>query len=375
MDLLPLSEVRAQLREGSPLPWNVRDASGKLLLAQGHLVTSAAMVQALLSRGVFVAQHEASGAGVAAPPAAEPGSPFERWARLCDNLADVLRSPQQRQFLSRIREAASHVMALNELNADLLLFLILRHDHGDFESYGVAHSLHVACVCSLLSQRLDWSRDDQQRAIGAALTMNLSTIELQGQCARQSTPLTRRQRELSQAHPAEASMMLRAAGLDDLDWLAAVEDHHERLGGAGYPSGRTDPGALSQMLRLTDQFTAKHSARATRPALPALRAARELFLENPGDAMAQRLIKEFGIYPPGCQVRLSSGELAIVVRRGASAQAPEVAVIATARGEPLGAPLRRDTSATDCSIVECLPEATSGPAWPAHALYPEALAA
>lgn len=373
MDLLPLSDMRAHLKAGAPLPWGVRDADGRLLLAQGHMVSSVDMLQALLKRGVFVSRREAA-AGMQ-PMVDEAGTPFERWDQLCANLASVLLSPQERQFMLRIREAAGHVLALNELNADLLLFLILRHDHGHFENYGVSHSLHVACVCSLLAQRLGWSRVDKQRAIGAALTMNLSIIELQGQCAKQSTPLTSAQREQIDQHPLQASMLLRVAGLDDPDWLAAVEDHHERPDGHGYPNGRCDPGALSQMLRLADQFTAKHSARATRPPMIALQAARELFLQNPGDPMAALLIKEFGIYPPGCYVTLVTGEVGIVVRRGQSANTPEVAVISNARGAPLASPQYRDTALRDCAIKSCLPDPPRALRWPAQAFYPDAVPA
>ena len=46
MDLLPLSDMRAHLKAGAPLPWGVRDADGRLLLAQGHMVSSVDMLQA-----------------------------------------------------------------------------------------------------------------------------------------------------------------------------------------------------------------------------------------------------------------------------------------------------------------------------------------
>lgn len=198
---------------------------------------------------------------------------------------------------------------------------------------------------------------------------------VQGQCARQTTPLTSDQREQIAQHPHQASMLLRLAGLDDTEWLAAVEDHHERNDGGGYPNGRNDPGSLSQMIRLADQFTAKHSARATRPAMAALQAARELFLQNPGDPMAALLIKEFGIYPLGCFVTLASGEVGIVVRRGASANTPEVAVISTPRGAPLMAPQYRDTALRECAIKSCLPDPPQALRRPAHVFYPEAMPA
>jgi len=379
MKLLPLAELKDCLAPGQPLPWGVRDQRGNLLLGKGHLIASEEMLQAVLDRGVFVDAQEAASAAVsvalAAPPAgAAPltGTPLERWEQLCANLATVLSSARERHFLQRIRQAALHVQALSEMNTDLLLFMILRQDHGQFEHYGTTHALHVACVCSLLARRLGWDEADRQRAIGAALTMNIAIIDLQGRLACQATPPTRRQREQIAEHPDQASMMLRAAGLDDEPWLTAVEDHHERTGGGGYPMGRLAPGALSQLLRLTDQFTAKHSARVTRPALPAQLAARQLFIENPGDPMAAMLIKEFGIYPPGCLVRLASGELGIVVRRGSSANAPMVATLTDGQGRAMVMPLMRDTAQPAYAVVTSVAEPSTRLRIAPQALYPEA---
>jgi hypothetical protein len=372
MNLLPLTDFRSDLVPGRPLPWGVRNAQGHLLLARGQLISSAAMVTALLDHGMFVEAGEVSQA--AAPEAPPAGSPFARWEQICANLAEVLRSPGERQFLRRIRDAAQQVLALDEVNTDLLLFLILRQDYGRFESYGVTHSLHVACVCSLLARRLGWDRADQERVIGAALTMNLTIVDLQGRLACQSTPLTRHQREQIDGHPQQASFMLRAAGLDDEPWLTAVEDHHLRRNSSSYPGTRADATTMSQLLRLTDQFTAKHSARATRPALPAQQAARELFTQNPGDPLAALLIKEFGIYPPGCLVKLASGEVGIVVRRGASANTPQVATLTNARREAVTSPQLRDSAQSAHAIVGGIPETTLRLQVPPHLLYPEAVA-
>ncbi|MBI5255716.1 MAG: phosphohydrolase [Burkholderiales bacterium] len=377
MNLLPLVELKDCLAPGLPLPWGVRDAHGNLLLGRGHVVSSEVMLEALLARGVFVDEREAA---AVAPPAEPPsqdvpaptGTPFERWDQLCNNLAAVLSSPRERHFLQRVREAALHVQALSDVNTDLLLFLILRQDHGRFEHYGTTHALHVACVCALMARRMGWGLADQQRAIGAALTMNLAIIELQGQLAGQATPLTRRQREQIAGHPGQASMMLRAAGLDDEPWLTAVEDHHERTGGGGYPDGRAEPGVLSQLLRLTDQFTAKHSARATRPALPAQLAAQQLFIENPNEPMAAMLIKEFGIYPPGSLVKLASAEIGIVVRRGRSANLPIVATLTDRHGRALPLPALRDTAHPGYAVATSVQEPLQRLRIAPQALYPEA---
>jgi len=38
-----------------------------------------------------------------------------------------------------------------------------------------------------------------------------------------------------------------------------------------------------------------------------------MFVQDQGHPMVAALVKEFGIYPPGCCVRLASGEVGLVV--------------------------------------------------------------
>jgi hypothetical protein len=351
MKLVPLQEVAAKLRVGAPLPFGVRDAQGKLLLARGLLVASEQMLQALLDRGVFVDLDEVrEGRGAALAPT--PGEDFfGRWQALQTRLSGLLRSPGERFFLQRLRECVAAVASLSERNADQLIFVVMRHDHSRYAVYGTAHSLHVAAVCSLLAQRWGWPRDKHESLLGAALTMNLSIIELQGRLASRGGALTAEQRAAIDSHPADSAALLREAGLTDADWLEAVAQHHECDGGGGYPAGIAKPGELSQLLRFVDIFTAKHAGRAGRAPMPAQQAARELYTASAGHPVAAMLIKEFGIFPPGCFVKLASGETAIVVRRGAGANTPLVAAITNRNGDALAAPLRRDTARPEFAIA------------------------
>jgi len=351
MKLIPLPQVRSQLRAAAPLPWNVRDADGKLLLARGQWVSGEAMVQSLLERGVFVDADEAR-AGRTDSAAGPAEGFFDRWNALHTRLAALLlRGIGEPGFVERIGEAVEQVIALGERNADQLIYAIVRHDHSRFASYGTAHSLHAATVCGLLARRMDLAAERQRSLVGAALTMNLSMLELQGHLAARGEPLTAAQRELVQAHPTASAELLRAAGIADDDWLAAVEQHHEQADGGGYPRGLREPVELSQILRYVDVFTAKHAARAARPPLPAQQAARDLYTSSGGHRVAALLIKEFGIYPPGCFVKLASGETAIVVRRGASANTPLAAAITNRLGDALATPLRRDTGLAEFAVL------------------------
>ncbi|MCY7305010.1 MAG: hypothetical protein LH632_02465 [Rhodoferax sp.] len=65
-----------------------------------------------------------------------------------------------------------------------------------------------------------------------------------------------------------------------------------------------------------DIYTSKPARRSSRDALAADQAGRQMFMQDCSNPITATLVKEFGIYAPGCMVRLVSGELALVVGRG-----------------------------------------------------------
>jgi hypothetical protein len=150
--------------------------------------------------------------------------------------------------------------------------------------------------------------------------------------------------------------MLELAGVADAAWLQAVLRHHEQEDGSGYPSGCSEVGDLASLARRADVYTSKLSARSTRDALAADIAGRQMFMQDPGHPMTAALVKEFGIYPPGCYVRLASGELAIVVQRGATITSPVVICLTDADGRTLREFERRGTSDAAHAVVAVVGE-------------------
>ena len=69
------------------------------------------------------------------------------------------------------------------------------------------------------------------------------------------------------------------------------------------------------------------------------------------DEAGASLIKAIGIYPPGSFVKLASGEIATVVRRGVNTLTPRVAVLVNRQGMPMVEPALRDTRLPDYRIV------------------------
>jgi HD-GYP domain-containing protein (c-di-GMP phosphodiesterase class II) len=356
MQLIPIDEVQHKLIPGTPLPWNVRNAQGTLLLAKGAPLTDENMVEAVRNRGMFVDASDLVNTPSNDEEERQPESLAHRWFALNERLGSQLRAVNQPNFLQRIQESVTQIVSLVDTNPDEVIFLTVRHDHTRFGGYGVSHSLHVATLCALLSRQMKWADDGRASLVGAALTMNLSILDLQGSLATRGGAPSPAERELINEHPTASAQMLREAGLTDSAWLSTVEQHHEIEGGKGYPAGMQTPGEMSQIVRFVDSFTAKHSPRAGRKSLPAQQAARDLFLQSSGNPVASMLIKEMGIYPPGCYVKLVSGEIAVVTHRGDSAKTPIVAALTRANGDVRSHPLRRDTSISTHAITGTVPD-------------------
>ena len=371
MQLLPLHEVAYQIKPGLPLAWGIRDGDGKLLLARGHRVVDVAMLNALLSRGMFVDAAEMRAAQAASVAAAKPREGFfGRW-RLSSGRLHTLLTTSPADLRSSLDEIVNVLMALADRYPDKVLFQILRHDQTKLQSYGVSHSLHCAAVCCLTGKRMGLDENQRRMLVGAAMSMNVSMIELQGRLAVQPVPPTPEQRAAILDHPIRSAEMLAAAGIADPLWLAAVEQHHELTDGNGYPHRRTDVVELAQALHYVDVFTAKLSARSSRVALAPNVAARDIFTRSTGHPLAAALVKEFGIYPPGCFVRLASSEIAIVIQRGETVTTPVVACVTNAAGQPLMRPQRRETTDKANAIVALVADADVRVRVPWETLYPD----
>lgn len=351
----PLAQVQHRVRAGQPLPFNVYRPDTTLLLARGQVLQTDEQISALLARGSLVDLDELrqlQGPDVqTAPREALPGL----WRDGMNRVAEVLRQPQAEGFRDALDEAAEPLQQLIARDPDLAIFQVLRHEGNAHVQYGVMHSVHAAIVARLVASRLGWPEPEMQRAFKAALTMNVAMLELQGRLAEQTTSPTTQQRAEIREHPLRSRALLETAGITDATWLQAVEQHHEERDGSGYPAGTREPSELATLLHRADVYSAKLSSRANREAVAADRAGREIFMQDPGHPVCAALVKEFGVYPPGCFVALASGETGVVVQRGNTVMTPIVAALTNRYGAPLREPVRRDTMLPLHAIVGVLP--------------------
>ncbi|WP_342130003.1 HD-GYP domain-containing protein [Hydrogenophaga sp. OTU3427] len=356
------------LQLNKPIPVNIWEPNGTLLLRKGEVIEGERHLQNLMAHSPVITEtdyrawsysyttqldqmvrrnhtlDEIAQAGL--PSEVSRGTerellePVSDWPDLHASLTTLLHQGAQAQdFVSRLTALEAKAQRLVAFRPDQALFMLVSLLQDRNLSYCAAHALLSATMCELVAPVAGLSEADRASLFRAAITMNLGMARLQDELARQSGPLTDEQRREVQNHPQRTVEVLKGLGVGDPLWLKLVAEHH------GAPEGAASHPAL-QLLCLADVFVARISPRKSRPALLSQQAARGIYLNEKGEANATGavFVRTLGIYLPGSFVRLANDEVAVVVKRGRRANTPTVFSIIGRQGMPLGEPALRDTT-------------------------------
>jgi HD-GYP domain-containing protein (c-di-GMP phosphodiesterase class II) len=370
--LIPFSPEHLRLNHA--LPFGVRGACGRLLLAAGGVVGNAERLAWLCSVPLYADEDESSewrrrwvGAMDAmlrqnaplksvaearpqdsardAAAMAEASLP-DQWESLAQLLDAALREAQpQADWLVRVRTLHERASKLGQRRPDASLYHLIQGAQHSLDKYSCHHALLAMLVCEQAAPLLGWDAQATCSLACAALTMNLAMAGLQDVLASSDLQPTPAMREQIRGHAQAGASLLHQAGADDTLWCETVRLHHEpgdaRLALADLPQARQ----LARLLRRVDIFTAKISRRRARAPMSPVQAAREACLGAGGvpDEVGGALLRATGLYPPGSFVELVNGERGIVVARGRRANLPWVASLVAPSGLALGEPALRDT--------------------------------
>jgi len=339
-----LGAVLNRVVVGEPLPLDIYDKEQVLLLANGNVVESARQLQLLVERGGLVLLKEVTDpfqVVLHAPRAQLP----EVWSSIRQRVTQLLSSVDEPQLENRMQAALPLVQTLIERDPDLAIFQIIRQSKAERGAYGSLQAMQTSALAMMLANRLGWMGGMIDLAAKCALTMNLSILESMSPVFLQSD---------QRNHPTRSREILQNAGITDPDWLEAVERHHERPDGSGYPRGITEVNEASQLVQCVEVFVEGLGRAAGHSAVTATGLLRQMYLEAPKSTFVAALIKELGIYPPGSIVRLDNGEIGMVVQRGVTTTAPLVAVLDPDWSVP-PEPRIRDTASANYAVIGVLP--------------------
>ncbi len=381
MKLLTLDIDSIQL--GQPLPFVLRGADGKLLAQRGYVIRNRQELDVLLARGLKLCIDIEESAGshraylaqmqqmllsqaplgqiaamkLSAAQQVRPGAQAAAdWAGLQERATQLLRTPGSSDFAPRLQALHQELARQCREAPDSLLLALISLSGRETRMYSATHAMLVASVCMLVAgETLAWSAEQVERLGQAALSMNIAMTALQDDLAQQTDPLTAAQIEAVSDHAEHSEALLRRMGMHDPVWLEAVRHHHARV--PGPLASRSEGLQMARLIQRADVFGARIAPRATRAPMLATAAMQASYYDERQqvDEAGAALVKTLGVYPPGTYARLATQEVAVVLRRGASANTPRVAVVLNRDGLPTGELIPRDTAQPQWKITAAVP--------------------
>jgi HD-GYP domain-containing protein (c-di-GMP phosphodiesterase class II) len=261
------------------------------------------------------------------------------------------------EFAARIEQYDRWMQSLLKMDADVGLYLLFQLATRSPAGYSASHALVCAVLCQLIAKDFALPEVQRNSLVRAALTMNVSMTVMQDQLATQRARPSPEQQTAIQTHAASSAQLLVAKGITDELWLKIVERHHSDDPAHQRLIKMDAPSLLALILQVVDRYAAMISPRQSREGRSATDSAQSIVQGGPGqgNAVGQSLVRVVGLCPPGTFVKLDSGEVAVVTRRTASLNLPDVAVVLDQKGNVIRSPKLHPTASGQFRIQTALP--------------------
>jgi HD-GYP domain-containing protein (c-di-GMP phosphodiesterase class II) len=352
------------LQIGSPIRWDIYDANERLLARKGFVPQSEKQLETLIERGLFVDAEEYRKSHLAHETITDADKiPKHHVLSLIGKAQSIIQSitlgiVAHAPMENTPAEVMKVVGILNDAittNPDIALACILFKQTP--EGYSNRHLMDAAILSIMVARAMQIPASDIGSIAAAALTMNIGMLCLQEDLQNRAEPPTDEERALIRKHPELSVALLKEAGVTDQLWLAYVLNHHEHIDGSGYPTGITGDSISNsaKIIAVADRYTAMIAPRKYRKAMHPTQALRSLLLDDGKTCDAKItafFIKELGIYPPGCCVKLVNGETAVVMFKGITATTPAVQAIKNQFGDTLPYPENRNSGIERFAVKE-----------------------
>jgi putative nucleotidyltransferase with HDIG domain len=218
----------------------------------------------------------------------------------------------------------------------------------NYDNYTFTHMVNVSILTMAQARALGIDGRLLREFGLSALMHDIGKVRTPKEILNKPDKLTDEEFVIMRRHVVDGAEILRRT--PEMPILAPVVafEHHLRLDGSGYPFTvkRESLNLGSMLCAISDVYDAMRSQRSYQQAYPTDRILAVL-KKNEGSQMDQNLVRRFtqllGIYPPGNLVKLSTGEIAVVLHTHApDPHRPRVRVLFGADGVRLDLPFERN---------------------------------
>lgn len=186
------------------------------------------------------------------------------------------------------------------------------------DDYLFSHAISCSVWGAVLGRELGLPPQDVNQIAIACSLMDMGKTTLPLELLNSPEQPDEEQWALLQSHVKRGIDLLTENGLNDERVIDAIETHHERFDGSGYPnalSGNKIP-AFGRIAGIVDTYDAMISERPYATTRSSYQAIQEL--QKSADTLFQKelvdyFIKAIGVFPVGAIVELNTGEVGVVI--------------------------------------------------------------
>ena len=269
---------------------------------------------------------------------------FEAGEGILSSLLSDIQS-NRAPHIKEVKEAVGHMVDSMIDNPGALLWVAqLRAEH----ELTYQHGLRVSLYMIALGRQLGFPKEmiDAVGLIG--MLADVGKTKLPRALLGKPGMLNAAEFGLAKEHVRLGIETLGTSPLLTPDIENGIVQHHERLDGSGYPNGLkgNQISIFGRMAGIADCFSALTTARPYANALAAQDAMMSLY-QWAGTLFQETLVEQFvqavGVFPVGCLVELSSGEVAAVIAHNRVRRLePRILVLTSPDKRALPEPVERD---------------------------------
>lgn len=203
---------------------------------------------------------------------------------------------------------------------------ILRNDTAMFwlskiknqDEYTAEHCLRVGILAITFGKYLQLDREQLELLGLCGMLHDVGKMQIPTTVLNKTTPLTQEEFDLIKQHTVLGYNYLSSHGEIATEVHQVAHNHHEHLSGEGYPRQISDESLslYDRMIAIVDSYDAMTSDRCYRLGMPASQAVSILYNEQHhhyDSQLVQLFIQMVGIYPVGSLVKISNGQIAVVL--------------------------------------------------------------
>ncbi len=215
--------------------------------------------------------------------------------------------------LTVVEDLVNHIIELGDVNKSL-------YDIQTYDNYTYLHSIDTGIMAIFLGLSMNLNEFELKELSIGAILHDIGKTKIDNDIITKPGKLTESEFEQVKRHPTLGRNMLEKNFSISSEVLKAVEQHHERVDGCGYPHGLTKKqiSKFAKIICVCDVYDAVSNDRSYREKFNPIDAY-ELILAGCGNAFDEEVVQNFkqtfSVFPLGVCLKLSNGVEGYVIKQ------------------------------------------------------------